>query len=248
MNNTSISTPPGIFNTAMNAAASSANAVSTAQQGIVVPAQPLVPGRWGIQYEARFAKRHNGAWTWRFHCRQHGCSHHYSPNSATGTLKRHFSTDHRAAYNEMQRAATQQATRQPTLFELPIPQRALDRLAIAALNWIIQSMQPFSALDSPAFREMIQAVNPQVRLPCSATIRAMLADHTLLLEDMLKVRFAETLEFGSLTTDSWTSAANRPYMSVTLHWLDKDFGLHECALALEPQPYPHTAQPTALLI
>ncbi len=144
----------------------------------------LFSGRWGTHYEARFAKRHNGKWTWRFHCREHGCSHHYSPNSATGTLKRHFSSDHRAAYNEIQRAASQQPARQPTLFELPVPQRALDRLATAALNWVIQSMQPFSALDAPAFREMIQAVNPQVRLPCSATIRAMLADHTLLLEDM----------------------------------------------------------------
>jgi len=95
--------------------------------------------------------------------------------------------DHRVAHNEMQRTATQQAGRQPTLFELPVPQRALDRLATAALSWIIQSMQPFSALDSPAFREMIQAINPQVRLPRSATIRGMLADHTLYLEDMLKV-------------------------------------------------------------
>ncbi|KAF9946961.1 hypothetical protein BGZ72_011000, partial [Mortierella alpina] len=87
-------------------------------------------------------------------------------------------------------------------------------------------------------------------MPCSVTVRGRLANRTLYmyLEDMLKVRLAESLEFGSLTTDSWTSAANRPYMSVTLHWLDKDFHLNECALALEPQPYPHTAQPTALLI
>ncbi|KAF9274110.1 hypothetical protein BGZ68_000930 [Mortierella alpina] len=71
--------------------------------------------------------------------------------------------------NEMQQAATQQAGNQLTLFELPVPQRALDRLATAALNWIIQSMLPFSALDSPSFREMIQSINPQVRMPCSAT-------------------------------------------------------------------------------
>ena len=84
-------------------------------------------------------------------------------------------------------------------------------------------------------------------MPCSVTVRGTLADRTLYLEDMLKDRLAESLEFSSLTTDSWTSAANRPYMSVTLHWLDKDFHLDECALALEPQPYPQTAQPTALL-
>ncbi|KAF9943542.1 hypothetical protein BGZ72_003830, partial [Mortierella alpina] len=155
----------------------------------------------------------NGPWAWRFHCRERNCSSHYSPNSATGTLMRHFMAAHRAAYDEAQRAATQQNGRQPTLLELPVPQKTLDRLATAALSWIIQSMQPFSALDSPSFREMIQAVSPQIRMLCSATIRARLADHTLHLEDMLKVRLAETLEFGSLTTDSWTSAANRPYMS-----------------------------------
>ncbi|CAO3568902.1 unnamed protein product [Mortierella alpina] len=188
-----MSTSSNIF-TAMISAASSANVVASTQQGIVVPPQHLVPGRWGTHFEARFAKRQNGAWTWRFHCREYGCSHHYSPSSSTATSKRLFRADLRAVYNEMQRAAAQQAGNQPTLFDLPVPQRALDRLATAALNWIIQSMLPFSALDSPSFREMIQSINPQVRMPCSATIRAKLADHTLPLEDMLKVRLAETLE------------------------------------------------------
>lgn len=40
----------------------------------------------------------------------------------------------------------------------------------------------------------------------------------------------------------------KPYLGVTLHWIDDAFRYHECALAMEQQKYPRTAEATSVLI
>ncbi|KAI7824628.1 ribonuclease H-like domain-containing protein [Gamsiella multidivaricata] len=48
--------------------------------------------------------------------------------------------------------------------------------------------------------------------------------------------------------DSWSSRSNKPYLDITLHWIDNDFNALECTLEMIPQPYPHTISATARLI
>lgn len=38
------------------------------------------------------------------------------------------------------------------------------------------------------------------------------------------------------------SAAHKPYLGITIHWIDTEFRPQECDLALATQPYPHMAQ------
>jgi hypothetical protein len=60
------------------------------------------------------------------------------------------------------------------------------------------------------------------------------------LADKLRFILSTTLVYGSITADGWSSTGMRPYLGVTLHWIDDTFRYHECALAMEEQKYPHT--------
>lgn len=77
---------------------------------------------------------------------------------------------------------------------------------------------------------MIKAYISNIDPPCSATIRALLADHRLKLMEQLKDLLDRTLIYGATTVDSWTSRSNKSYLGITLHWLDENFMSYECAL------------------
>jgi hypothetical protein len=126
--------------------------------------------------------------------------------------------------------------------------KSSSKVSNAALVWIINDMFPFSTVNTPAFRTFVLTVNPLAQVPCAATLRDRLAQRASLIRGNLKAFLTNTLEYGSITTDSWSSNANKPYIAVTLHWLDEDFKIHECCLSMAPQPYPHDAQTTALLL
>lgn len=124
----------------------------------------------------------------------------------------------------------------------------MDNVASAALSWIVKDMLPFSILDSSAFKSFIQTINPMIRVPCSSTIKGKLPGKVSLLKVVMREHLLNTLVNGAITIDSWTSSANKPYLGITLHWLDDNFYMHETVLDLSPQPYPHDATTTARLI
>ncbi|KAF9990401.1 hypothetical protein BGZ79_004812, partial [Entomortierella chlamydospora] len=137
---------------------------------------------------------------------------------------------------------------QTTLYQQPVSSKLQEKIIAASLNWIIEDMLPFSIMDLAAFRHFISTFSPLVRMPCSNTVRGRLVEHSTYLRGLLKDHMDKTLLFGCITFDSWTSSAHKPYLGITIHWLDQDYHPQECVLALAPQPYPHTAPTTAQLI
>lgn len=156
---------------------------------------------------------------------------------------------HESLYVEVMKASEpKKGTRQATLTEMTVPASKLDKIVSAGLRWMIKDFQPFSVFDSDAFREFLSTCSPMLKPPCSATIRAKLPLFREELAGQIHLRMSTTMDYGCLTLDSWTSAANRPYMGITIQWLDQEFGFNECALEFTYQPYPHTAQNAAGLI
>jgi len=118
----------------------------------------------------------------------------------------------------------------------------------AALTWVVTAYIPFSTFDSDSFRSLIRLINPIVNIPCTATIRDRLHIYRLGLQERIEQLLSRTFKIGSLTADDWTSDSNRPFMGITLHWLDSDFKAYECTLELVPHPYPHSGESIAKLI
>jgi hypothetical protein len=127
----------------------------------------------------------------------------------------------------------------PTPSIMTATQKKKEEFIQAALNWITQDYEPFSRFDSPAFREFLTAIDPNVKPVCAKTIRMRLSDFRANIERQINTLLQKTFKFGSITVDDWTSTGGRPFMSMTLHWLDSEFKAHEYALDLVPHPYPY---------
>lgn len=212
-----------------------------------------ISGRWKTYFIA-VQRREGGEMRWKFTCAQSGCTNDFSAKSSSTTLKYHYQKDHRTIYADLQNARARlltggvapltQTSIRTSMSTVPSNQAIIT----ATLTWLIADMLPFSLMDSDHFRFLIRLYNPTLILPCAHTIRAALLDHRLMLKERLKTLMDQSYSCGSMTVDSWTSDAGKPFMSIIVMWMDADFNLHQCALDMAPQPYPHTAFAMANLI
>jgi len=100
-------------------------------------------------------------------------------------------------------------------------------------------MLPLSLVDSEAFREFVNFLEPDYRVPCWQTFTARL--------DGLKTELAKTVvtELSSalsvaVTTDIWTSITNEPYISLTASYITPEWELRSRTLSNEPIEERHT--------
>ncbi|KAG0039463.1 hypothetical protein BGZ83_002797 [Gryganskiella cystojenkinii] len=106
-----------------------------------------------------------------------------------------------------------------------------DAITSAALNWIISDMPPFSVLDSDDFKALVRLYQRKYTIPCARTVSEALPDHRLAVAHRLKKLLNASFVSGYMTIDNWTSDSGKPFMSLTLQWLDPNFNFHECGLA-----------------
>ena len=173
-------------------------------------------------------------------CKQ--CNSPLFGKDAATTLKYHLSIHARKDEEKRKRARIRHHTDELSSSissAMTATQQTREEFIQAALNWIIQDYEPFSRFDSPAFRDFLSVINPNVSLICARTIRTRLPDYRAHIEGQINTLLQETFKFGSITVDDWTSTSGRPFMMITLHWLDSNFKAHEHALDLMPHPYPH---------
>ena len=176
----------------------------------------------------------------------------FTASNSSSTYAYNLRADHHALSIEIEKVRTSGSSSKKLVQTkidsntIAIPKQ--ERVVAAALEWIIEDQQPFTAMDSPKHRALLNLFNPKVNVPCAATIRAGMINHCRTLTGRLKFLMGTTLLYGTLTADGWTSGSGKPFLSITLHWLDDNFKHHEYLLDLAPQPYPHTHQRTARLL
>ena len=115
------------------------------------------------------------------------------------------------------------------------PERA-EKLA-TMVQWIIHDGLPFSTVDSPYFRRFMQAYGAT---PIS---RTQLMDTLPALEAVLQRKVKTALRDAqavAVTSDSWTDARRRKYVSVTLHWIDLQWKLRHSCVSVLPLNESHT--------
>ncbi|KAI8595554.1 hypothetical protein EDD21DRAFT_424355 [Dissophora ornata] len=142
---------------------------------------PKPPGRWKAYFEARSFRDPSHGCIWRFFCRQPNCKHHFSTNSSLTPLARHFQVAHHAVYVEICKTQMQGGNGAVKMSSTTLVQTKLDSTSIrmpkidtiisAALEWMIADLQPFTAMDTPKHRALLNLYNPLVVIPCAATIR-----------------------------------------------------------------------------
>ncbi|KAK9313199.1 hypothetical protein V1522DRAFT_254784 [Lipomyces starkeyi] len=101
---------------------------------------------------------------------------------------------------------------------------------------------PMSVVEVASFKSFINGINQKYVLPCRKTVtRRIISTYSSKLQDM-KSQLGSLDSKVSLTYGVWTSKANLPYASITIHYIDSDWKLHGYPLSFRYFPYPHAGQ------
>ena len=167
----------------------------------------------------------------------------------TTNLKAHLRTWHRTVYDELylseaSHSSSMASSKQATITSFverveklsPNCEKA-KRLTRKICEMIARDLRPVSIVDDVGFLSLMKEAEPRYVVPCRSTISRHLDD--LYIEQKRIVRgMLANVNFFCLTTDMWTSRSNDGYISLTCHFIDKEFNL--CYKNLQTQHFPGT--------
>jgi len=100
-------------------------------------------------------------------------------------------------------------------------------LRSAFAEMIIEDEEPFAKGEKPGFRKFMSVACPRFTLPSRRTCTRDCEQLYFEQKAKLKIFFQEQCNRVCLTTDGWTSHQQESYMTVTAHFIDKDWCLHK---------------------
>ena len=116
------------------------------------------------------------------------------------------------------------------------------------MRWVVQSRQPFTAVEHPAFRAVFDAAGVDLPIRCVDTLhdRVKTAFHRRRGE--LKRDFAEGCQSIAVSVDMWTSDHQLAIFAAVGHWLTADFDQREILLEFAELPVVHSGENMAALL
>lgn len=107
-----------------------------------------------------------------------------------------------------------------------VTQEVMDNLLI---NFVCEGNQPFSVVELPSFKKLIETLQPQCTVMTRKTLRLKVQSTFENMKSALIQKLNNT-EFVATTADCW-SARQRSYLGVTCHWIDST-SFERCSAAL----------------
>nr|CAH7714552.1 unnamed protein product [Callosobruchus chinensis] len=90
------------------------------------------------------------------------------------------------------------------------------------LKMIVKDLQPFSVVEDSGFRDLMNYLEPNYKLPSRYVLSSgLLESHFTIVRETLKEELRRA-SYVSLTTDGWTSRATTSYQAVTAHYILSD--------------------------
>ena len=111
--------------------------------------------------------------------------------------------------------------------------------------------QAFELVEKPSFRALLQYQRPTMvprDIPHAQTVADEIYAKALRVKGLLREKFRNLDSAISFTFDAGTSQASDPYLTVTGHWIDKTWTLHEQILAFSLIEGSHTGANTGQLL
>lgn len=113
----------------------------------------------------------------------------------------------------------------------------------AVTYFLAKDMQPYNTVEKPGFKAMVAKLNPRYKIPS----RKHFAEQEIprlcnsIKETTVMPKLKE-IEYFSATTDFWTSQANHPYLSYTIHFVDEEWNLITFCLETVPLFEDHSGE------
>ncbi|KAL1485948.1 hypothetical protein MTO96_031647, partial [Rhipicephalus appendiculatus] len=178
-----------------------------------------------------------------------------TPSSTTSPLVNHLRSKHHMQYLEHQQSSKEKSKprekSQQTLLDLTKGKGALFESAkkettIFIGRMIARDLQPYEIVENKGFHDLIRHLQPHYKIPHRTTFsRGAIPELYRSTVDSLKKQIAsdkaDGLESLAFTTDMWTSRANQGYISLTCHYMTKDFAVKAFTLACCHLQESHTA-------
>ena len=102
---------------------------------------------------------------------------------------------------------------------------------------------PLSTVDKPGFRNLVEQMNPRYQLPTRRHFSDLeIPELYVHVRDYVVMPSLRDADFFSANTDLWTSAVNEPYLTLTVHLIDKDWELQSFCLDTVPLFVDHTGK------
>ncbi|XP_041825222.1 uncharacterized protein LOC121655155 isoform X1 [Melanotaenia boesemani] len=110
------------------------------------------------------------------------------------------------------------SSKQLKLWEMRrVSQKSVDQYII---NFVIQGLHPFSIVEQPGFRALLNHLQPDLTVMSRGTIKNHIDKATDEMKNNLKAAMSD-IEFIATTTDCWT-AHRRSFIGVTAHWIESE--------------------------
>ena len=107
------------------------------------------------------------------------------------------------------------------------------------VKFIVMDLQAFNIVMSQPFLDMIYELNPKYVVPDSKTIKELINQKFNEKKTNVSEMIQSTNSLLSYTSDGWSSNRCDPYLSLTCHFIDKEFFNRNILLEFVDFPHPH---------
>ena len=117
------------------------------------------------------------------------------------------------------------------------PQRSAE-ITNKIVEFIALDLKPLRTVDGIGFRRFLEFIEPGYKIPSRTHVRTMCQKRFEELKDVVAASLTD--QFVSLTTDIWTSRATQAYLTITSHFITKDWKMQSSVLQTREMPERHT--------
>ena len=98
------------------------------------------------------------------------------------------------------------------------------------IKWIIIHQHPFTIVEENNFINFIHTLHPTTQIPTADTIKSQILKFYEEDKEKIKTILKDFPGKISFTTDCWTSPSMKSFMSITAHFIDKEWALQHILL------------------
>lgn len=124
----------------------------------------------------------------------------------------------------------------------PLAPNKINKITSALTYFIATEMMPYSIVEKPGFKFFVNSLQPQYQLPSRKHISTVkIPKLYTATREVLKEKLTDA-HYYNITTDCWTSVNMDPYISLTIHFINKEWELKSMTLACEKLSTSHTGE------
>ncbi|KAK7042062.1 Transposase-like protein [Favolaschia claudopus] len=147
---------------------------------------------------------------------------------------------------ELNKDIKEMFTKQAAAAEEPWDQ---DHFEDLVAKWVAACDQPFTAVNEPEFREMLQyAHRKRLNIPHDPSVKARIQRMSVEMRAGLKQIFAENLSDFVLSLDAWTSSNGYAFLAIVVHYIGNDGKLEECLIDFREFVGQHSGENMAAVV